>query len=147
VATHLEPSGVSDLANDSDLADDAVGPPSHSRTWQPTPATFIWLFALAWGLRIGLQPLSDNSLLTHIATGRIIFDTGFPHSDPYLLPARTSWVVQSTNSVGHLLEPREGVGHGRADGVQRRAHGPPRHLIVRWLAPPMASSPGSASSS
>ena len=93
---------------------DAVEPPSRSRIWQPTPATFIWLFALAWGLRIGLQPLSDNSLLTHIATGRIIFDTGFPHSDPYLFTAaRTVLGRAELAGVGHLLEPREGVGHGR----------------------------------
>ncbi len=96
MATHLDPLGVSDPAADSDPTPAGVEPPSRSRRWQPTPATFIWLFALAWGLRIGLQPLSDNSLLTHIATGRIIFDTGFPRSDPYLFtPHEPSWVVQS----------------------------------------------------
>jgi hypothetical protein len=66
------------------------------RRWQPTPATFIWLFALVWGLFIGLKPLDDNSLFTHVATGRIIFQSGFPHADPYLFtPHEPSWVVQS----------------------------------------------------
>ena len=66
------------------------------RQWQPTAATFIWLFALVWGLFIGLKPLDDNSLFTHVATGRIIFQSGFPHADPYLFtPHEPSWVVQS----------------------------------------------------
>ena len=89
MATDLEPDA-------SALAAGAEERPSSKARWAPTPATFIWLFALAWGLRIGLQPLSDNSMLTHVATGRIIFDSGFPHSDPYLFtPHEPSWVVQS----------------------------------------------------
>ena len=70
--------------------------PGRRPRWQPTPGTFIWLFALAWGLRLGLEPISDNSTLTHVATGRIIFDSGFPHSDRYLFtPHEPSWIVQS----------------------------------------------------
>jgi hypothetical protein len=52
-------------------------------------------FAL-WGLLIGLAPLGDNSLFTHIATGRLILRDGFPHSDPYSFTASGEpWVVQS----------------------------------------------------
>lgn len=89
MATDLEPAPAPSTEASSEA-------PAPKQRWSPTPATFIWLFALAWGLRIGLQPLSDNSMLTHVATGRIIFDTGFPHSDPYLFTAHEpSWVVQS----------------------------------------------------
>lgn len=53
-------------------------------------------FAL-WGLTVGLQPLDDNSFLTHLATGRLIWDTGgIPRRDPYSFSAPgVRWVVQS----------------------------------------------------
>jgi hypothetical protein len=49
------------------------------------------------GLLIGLGPLDDNSYLTHLATGRIIWDTHhIPHHDPYSFTAfGHPWVVQS----------------------------------------------------
>lgn len=42
-------------------------------------------------------PLKDNSFLTHLATGRIILDTGsVPSTDPYTFTALgTDWTVQS----------------------------------------------------
>ena len=85
------------MATDLGPAAPAISSESVTRArWQPTPATFIWLFALVWGLWIGLKPLDDNSLFTHVATGRIIFQSGFPHADPYLFtPHEPSWVVQS----------------------------------------------------
>jgi hypothetical protein len=85
------------MATDLEPAAPAVSNESVTRRrWQPTPATFIWLFALIWGLWIGVKPLDDNSLFTHVATGRIIFQSGFPHADPYLFtPHESSWVVQS----------------------------------------------------
>ncbi len=85
------------MATDLQPVPAATSEPSGRRPrWQPTLGTFIWLFALAWGLRLGLQPIRDNSTLTHVATGRIIFDSGFPHSDPYLFtPHEPSWIVQS----------------------------------------------------
>jgi hypothetical protein len=48
-------------------------------------------------LLIGLGPLNDNSFFTHLATGRIIWDTHhIPHSDPYSFTAAgKGWVVQS----------------------------------------------------
>jgi hypothetical protein len=49
------------------------------------------------GFTLGLRPLSDNSFLTHLATGRLILDTGsVPASDPYSFTAAGEpWVVQS----------------------------------------------------
>jgi hypothetical protein len=48
------------------------------------------------GLFIGLQPLRDNSFLTHLATGRLILDHGIPSSDPYTFTAHGQpWTVQS----------------------------------------------------
>ena len=50
-----------------------------------------------WGLLIGVQALNDNSLLTHIATGRVILDRGsVPSTDPFSFTASgESWTVQS----------------------------------------------------
>jgi hypothetical protein len=50
---------------------------------------------VAWG--IGLARLSDNSFFTHLATGRLILDTGhIPTVDPYSFTVRGEpWVVQS----------------------------------------------------
>ncbi len=52
---------------------------------------------MAAGWVIGLRPLSDNSFLTHLATGRLILDTGrVPSVDPYTFTATGEpWVVQS----------------------------------------------------
>lgn len=46
---------------------------------------------------IGLRPLTDNSFFTHLATGRIILDSGsVPSADPYTFTAHgASWLVQS----------------------------------------------------
>ncbi|MBA2283296.1 MAG: hypothetical protein H0W25_18970 [Acidimicrobiia bacterium] len=51
----------------------------------------------AAGAAAGAEVLSDNSLLTHIATGRLIVGGhGFPHVDPYTFTAEgLPWVVQS----------------------------------------------------
>lgn len=48
------------------------------------------------GLWIGLRPLGDNTFLTHLATGRLIFADGIPTTDPYSYTAAGEpWVVQS----------------------------------------------------
>jgi hypothetical protein len=55
------------------------------------------LVVAATGFVIGLQPLRDNSFLTHLATGRLILDQGgVPGADPYTwtVPG-TDWTVQS----------------------------------------------------
>lgn len=50
----------------------------------------------AGGCLAGLQPLGDNSFLTHLATGRRILAVGAPTSDPYsYVAAGRPWSVQS----------------------------------------------------
>jgi hypothetical protein len=45
---------------------------------------------------VGARALSDNSFLTHLATGRLILGGHFPHTDPYSFTAHGSpWVAQS----------------------------------------------------
>lgn len=66
------------------------------RHYRPDVATVVGLGFSLWGLNIGLGRLADNSLFTHIATGRLILSSGIPRSDPYSFTAPgTPWVVQS----------------------------------------------------
>jgi hypothetical protein len=67
------------------------------RLRRPSWAGSIGLFVILAGWTIGLRPLSDNSFLTHLATGRLILETGHvPTSDPYTFTAAGEpWVVQS----------------------------------------------------
>lgn len=55
------------------------------------------MFIVTAGWVIGLRPLTDNSFFTHLATGRIILDSGsVPSTDPYTYTAQgSSWLVQS----------------------------------------------------
>ena len=52
---------------------------------------------VAAGVAVGLRPLGDNSFFTHLATGRLILDSGaVPSHDPYTFTAHGApWVVQS----------------------------------------------------
>jgi hypothetical protein len=79
----------------------------------------IWIAGV--GLIIGMRPLFDNSFLTHLATGRLILDTGtVPSADPYSFTALGEpWVVQSwaaswfyatTESVGGSVGLRLAIG-------------------------------------
>ncbi len=63
----------------------------------PTVGAIVGLAVVVAGLRIGLQPLGDNSFLTHLATGRLIVGGhGIPRTDPYSFTAAGEpWVVQS----------------------------------------------------
>lgn len=63
----------------------------------PSLNTILAIVLALVGLRVGLSPLHDNSFLTHLATGRIILDTGhIPRSDPYSWSAPgAAWTVQS----------------------------------------------------
>ena len=55
------------------------------------------VLVIVGGAAIGLRSLSDNSFMTHLATGRIILTSGsVPVSDPYTFTAAGEpWVVQS----------------------------------------------------
>jgi len=56
------------------------GPPvtavARPRRWPPTVSLAIGAAFALWGLSIGIDRLSDNSFLTHLATGRLILADG-----------------------------------------------------------------------
>lgn len=72
-------------------------PDAPRRARRPSLGVAAGTFIVTAGWVIGLRPLADNSFFTHLATGRIILDTGsVPSSDPYTFTARgASWLVQS----------------------------------------------------
>jgi hypothetical protein len=74
-------------------ADDVIDEPAKGTSVNTIVAILLALV----GLRIGLSPLFDNSFFTHLATGRLILDSGsIPHADPYSFTAHgTAWTVQS----------------------------------------------------
>ena len=80
----------------------------------PSAAAVVGGAAALWGLAIGLEPLSDNSGLTHLATGRLILEHGVPHTDPFSFTAAGHpWTVSSwLASVGMALAERVNEGHG-----------------------------------
>ncbi len=57
----------------------------------------LGLLAVLFGLLVGARTLVDNSFLTHLATGRLILDSGrVPSVDPYSQTAAGQpWTVQS----------------------------------------------------
>lgn len=56
----------------------------------------VGLIVTLAGFLIGLQRLQDNSFFTHLATGRLILDSGIPTADPYSFTAAGEpWTVQS----------------------------------------------------
>lgn len=59
--------------------------------------TALALLTVAWGAAIASFSLTDNSFLTHLATGRLILERGsVPTADPYTFTAPgTEWTVQS----------------------------------------------------
>lgn len=80
------------IPDDSPEAGDVVARRSHVGL-----GSLVGAMAGLWGLLIGLKPLHDNSFLTHLATGRIILETGsVPTTDPYSFTAGGDpWTVQS----------------------------------------------------
>ena len=73
------------------------------------------LLVVAWTAGLAAGPLKDNSFLTHLATGRIILDSGaVPSSDPYTFTAQGApWTVQSwLASVAYAGAERLGGGIG-----------------------------------
>ena len=84
-----------------DLGDDIVTPAGPvtlgARFGRPSLDGLVFMLLLFVAVRIGLSPLQDNSFLTHLATGRLIFDTGsVPTVDPYSWTAHGEpWTVQS----------------------------------------------------
>lgn len=87
--------GLNPVGDEGDEGDEAQGGAvaEMGRTWGFT----LGMFFCAVGFTTGARSISDNSLLTHIATGRIIFETkSVPTQDIYTFTAEgTPWVVQS----------------------------------------------------
>ncbi len=55
--------------------------------------TVVGLVLVAFGLIIGVRELSDNSFLTHLATGRLMLDDGFVRHDAFTWTAAGEPVV------------------------------------------------------
>lgn len=76
---------------------------SQGRLPDPGPRGFgslgsiLFLLLAAWSTFLGTLPLSDNSFFTHLATGRLILESGaVPSTDPYSYSAAGApWTVQS----------------------------------------------------
>lgn len=66
-------------------------------TRPPSLGAVCGALVVAAAVLLALGPLSDNSFLTHLATGRLILDEGsVPTTDPYTFTAAGEpWVVQS----------------------------------------------------
>ena len=106
-------------------------------------STVVGLVLVAIGALIGVSALRDNSFLTHLATGRLILEDGFPSHDPYSFSAPGEpWVVQSwlaslayasLESLGGLGLVRVAVGAlcAALAGVVWLLTGPARNLFVR----------------
>ena len=80
------------------MADDPGSDEATPRpAWAPTLDHVLVVGLVIVALRIGLQPLVDNSFLTHLSTGRLILDHGaIPRHDPYSWTAHgLPWTVQS----------------------------------------------------
>jgi hypothetical protein len=87
----IDTSGTSDPSGPNDSAET----PEASGTG-PSLNTIVAIVLAIAGLRIGLEPLFDNSFFTHLATGRLILDGGIPRVDPYSFSAPgAAWTVQS----------------------------------------------------
>ncbi len=67
------------------------------RLVNPRASATIGFGLTLWGFWLGVRQLSDNSYFTHLATGRLILDSGsVPVTDPYSFTANgEGWVVQS----------------------------------------------------
>lgn len=95
------------------------------------------------GAIIGIAPFRDNSFFTHLATGRLILEEGFPRADPYSFTAAGEpWVVQSwlVSVVIALVEDLGGLAGVRVlfgvltallAGVVWLLTAPARGLLVR----------------
>lgn len=81
---------------------------------RPTLGTAVGAAAVVGALLVGLQPLSDNSFLTHLATGRLLLDGTWPDSDPFSYTAAGEpWAIQSwLASVVYAAVEEVGGGRG-----------------------------------
>ncbi|SFN95993.1 hypothetical protein SAMN04489713_103554 [Actinomadura madurae] len=75
---------------------DTSGIRSDQRVRLPSARTRSSVIWMALGFMSGLEPLDDNSFLTHLQTGQWILAHGVPHGDiySYTVPG-TAWIAQS----------------------------------------------------
>lgn len=72
------------------------GPAWRPRLRLPSARTRSAVLWMALAFMSGLDPLDDNSFLTHLRTGHWILDHGIPREDVYSYTASgTSWIAQS----------------------------------------------------
>jgi hypothetical protein len=85
-----------------------------ARFASPSLDAVVLCIALVICVRIGAAPIQDNSFLTHLATGRIILESGsVPDADPYSWTAHGDpWTVQSwlASVIYAGLEDLAGIG-------------------------------------
>ncbi len=87
MATIQRPRSAATPTGDASASDEARG---------LSLEALVGLVVTLAGLLIGLQRLSDNSFFTHLATGRLILDSGIPAADSYSFTAAGEpWTVQS----------------------------------------------------
>ncbi|MFV0525529.1 MAG: hypothetical protein ACK5RL_13645 [Acidimicrobiales bacterium] len=151
-STAVDSTAVDSTALDSTALDstalDSGAPPGpgggRSASWT-LPRSLGHLLALV-GFVVGARAIHDNSFLTHLATGRIILDTGrIPTADPYsYLGHGLPWTVQSWLVSLVYATGEAWVGtwtarlfHGLLTGYTTwavwRLTVPARHLLIRLL--------------
>ena len=75
-----------------------------------------WWSVVAWGsgLALGAGALSDNSFLTHVATGRLIRDGGAPHHDLFTFASGGKHIVVQSWLASWLYAALDDLGGGAA---------------------------------
>ncbi len=91
-----QPSTLS-VSTDDLVEHDLDRQPAESPSAGPTAAMAVGLFVVLVGAFVGFGPIGNNSFLTHLQTGRLIWADGFFTTDPYTFtaPEGSSWVIQS----------------------------------------------------
>jgi hypothetical protein len=86
-----------DTVTTADTVTSAQGHVAERRSrWTPSAGLVAGAVVVVAAWCIGLGPLSDNSFLTHLATGRRLLSGGLVHRDPYTFTAGgQGWTVQS----------------------------------------------------
>lgn len=87
-----EPSEDHPVGGDGHRARGAAGKPSSGEV-----RTFGGLAALAAGVvaLVASRPIGDNSAFTHLATGRLLLDRGWPDANPFLAGAPADFPIPS----------------------------------------------------
>ncbi|MHB1138374.1 MAG: hypothetical protein ACYC2O_05405 [Microthrixaceae bacterium] len=74
---------LDDTADPTGAPSDAAGGPTRPAP-RPGSVTSVALLIGSMTALVAARPLSDNSFLTHLATGRLIVESGLPERNPFL---------------------------------------------------------------